>query len=208
MPYSSLLYIIPILLCLSYLTWLTYILTLYRLSPYPGALFADISRLWYVLQNYDGSSDHTMRRLHSTHGPIIRIAPDEVSIVDPAAISIIYDARGTSPKTDIYDIRDGKTGKRNHPFSERDEVVHAPRRRIVNSVYSMPPCWRAGSTSTPLPGSPSADWTTSLPQAPRSTSASGLERYTADVVGELMFGKRLGALGQGVTSRVGMRCYS
>lgn len=68
------LYILPITLCLAYLTWLAYNLTIHPLAKYPGPLWEQVSQLWYVLQVYRGDLDHTMRRLHRSHGAIVRIA--------------------------------------------------------------------------------------------------------------------------------------
>ena len=135
-----------------------------------------------------------MRRLHALHGPIVRVAPDELSIADPAAIPKIYDARGSFPKTDLYDVWEGKTSKRKNLFAERDESVHAPRRRIVNGVYSM---------TNVLESEPYVDQVTATflrklddfeNQGREFDLCEWLERYTADVVGELMFGEPLGAL--------------
>lgn len=193
----DLVYIISVTLSFTCLTWLAYSLTLHPLSRYPGPLPALVSRLWYVVQNYLGASDHKMRALHALHGPIVRIAPDEVSLADPAAIPVIYDARGTFAKTDLYDAWDGKMSKRTNLFSERDESVHGSRRRIVNVVYSM---------TAVLESETYIDAVTALfmRRLDGFAAASGggtpfeltewLERYTADVVGELMFGKPLGAL--------------
>jgi cytochrome P450 len=122
--------------------------------------------------------------------------PDEVSIADPTAISKIYDARGTFAKTDLYDVWEGKMSKRKNLFSERDEAVHAPRRRIVNQMYSM---------TNVLESERYVDQVTAIFLRRMDEFAAAhtefnlcewLERYTADVVGELMFGRPLGALDQ------------
>ncbi len=78
-----------------------------------------------------------MRQLLRKHGQVIRIAPDEVSILDPSAIHKIYDARGTFVKTDLYDVWEGHMSKYPNLFSVRDEALHAARRKIFNHGYTM-----------------------------------------------------------------------
>ena len=70
-----------------------------------------LSRSWYMLQIYRGDYNHIMQRLHNSYGPPVRITPDEVSISGLAAISEIYDVRGTYAKTDLYDMWEGNISK-------------------------------------------------------------------------------------------------
>lgn len=60
----------------------------YRLSPvhalagYPGPLIARFSSLWMAYIASTGKRHLYMMKLHETYGPIVRIGPNLVSIVD------------------------------------------------------------------------------------------------------------------------------
>lgn len=61
------------------LAWLLYTLTLHPLSGVPGPLLAKISRFWYLHKIWTEDVEKHERALHAKHGPLIRIAPNEVS---------------------------------------------------------------------------------------------------------------------------------
>lgn len=84
--------------------------------------------------------------------------------------------------------------KRQNVFAERDEALHAPRRPIANQVYSMTNVLESERYVDQV--------TTTFPRRMNEFAAAhtefGLCEWldTADVVGEPMFGRPLGALAQ------------
>ena len=85
------LYTFPIVLVGICLAWTIYTRFFHPLAKFPGPFTASLSRLWYVDKVVRGGSfDKVARRLHAKHGPVVRIAPNEVSISDPEAMRIIY----------------------------------------------------------------------------------------------------------------------
>jgi hypothetical protein len=53
---------------------------------------------------YVGDMHEVKRRLHEQYGPIIRIAPNEISTAEPLAISKIYRNQAPLTKTDFYSV--------------------------------------------------------------------------------------------------------
>ncbi|KAH8664178.1 putative P450 monooxygenase [Xylariales sp. PMI_506] len=60
------------------------------LSKYPGPKIAAASFLWSARSMTRGTAIFDTLRLHDQYGPVVRIAPDELSYVDPAAWKDIY----------------------------------------------------------------------------------------------------------------------
>jgi hypothetical protein len=67
---------LPIIILLG---WIVYTVTLHPLSRVPGPFLASISRLWYLRKIWTEDVEKYERALHAKHGPLVRIAPNEVS---------------------------------------------------------------------------------------------------------------------------------
>jgi cytochrome P450 len=105
------------------------------LRKIPGPLAARFSRLWMVQHSRAGDMHTTMIALHKKHGKLVRTAPNEVSISDPAAIKTIYGAGSKFRKSDWYSVWQGH--RTFDLFGERDEKVHGKQRRLVSNIYSL-----------------------------------------------------------------------
>jgi hypothetical protein len=87
---------------------------------------------------YVGDMHNVQRRLHDRYGPIIRIAPNEVSTAELSALPKIYRNQAPLTKTDFYSVWGGGTiSEQKDTFAETDEKVHSAYRRIVNPVYTL-----------------------------------------------------------------------
>jgi cytochrome P450 len=120
------------------LLWIAYTRLLHPLKHIPGPFWASVTRLWRVHHVRKGDMDVVQRALHSEHGPLVRIGPDEVSCADPDAVRKIYSTSRPLRKASFYTIWHNKTfSKYPDNSSNTDEKLHAERRKIVNNVYSM-----------------------------------------------------------------------
>ena len=89
---------IPHLLLILLLSLLAYPLlkALYNLSPlhplsaYPSAPLWSSTRLTWILSLHRGTLHTSLHTLHTRHGPVVRIAPNELSYTDPRAWRDIY----------------------------------------------------------------------------------------------------------------------
>jgi len=131
-------YVLPLVIVLYWAQWIVYTRTLHPLASVPGPIGASISRLWYMYRVYVGDMHIVQRRLHERYGPIVRIAPNEVSTADPSAIPKIYKHQRALTKTDFYAVwGGGDISRQLDLFAQTDETAHSSYRRIVNPVYTL-----------------------------------------------------------------------
>ncbi|KAH8591216.1 cytochrome P450 oxidoreductase [Bisporella sp. PMI_857] len=179
--------LLPIAACCSLVGWVIYTRYFHPLAAIPGPFFASISRLWIALQLKGGDFEVKQRVLHAKYGPIIRIAPNEVAISDPAALKTIYGIKSGYTK-----VRSFSHEVDTNYFTMMDEKLHASRRRITNSIYSM---------SSVLESEPYIDLCSELfvermgeyaDQGVAVDFGQWLQMYAFDVIGELYFGNMFG----------------
>ena len=85
----------------SYIVW--YRLVRSPLAGLPGPKFAALTRLVLMWQEFTRRRTTWVHTLHERHGPIVRIAPDEVSFASWEAVKEIYVSGGTGyDKTTYY----------------------------------------------------------------------------------------------------------
>ena len=68
------------------------------LSSYPGPKIAAATRLWYVYKILRGDLAKTIADLHRIHGPVLRVAPNELSFTSASAWQDIYGFRTGKPE--------------------------------------------------------------------------------------------------------------
>ena len=56
----------------------------------PGPTLAAYSKFWRLYDVYKGHAHLTAIDLHRQYGPLVRIAPNHVSVADPKMIPVIY----------------------------------------------------------------------------------------------------------------------
>ncbi|KAF7307848.1 Benzoate 4-monooxygenase [Mycena kentingensis (nom. inval.)] len=110
---------------------------LLRKTNVPGPVLARWTPLWLAWHAWRGRRYAAVHEAHQRHGPIIRIAPNHISIASPAgdALSFVY-AQGPAalPKSTFYDafVANGKPSI----FSTRDRQAHSDKRRLVSNAFS------------------------------------------------------------------------
>lgn len=130
------------LLLVSLLSLTIYRTYLHPLSHIPGPLICRLTPLWTLYHSYIGDECTQIHALHATYGPILRIAPNELSISDGAALNPIYAASGGFLKAPCYtnfDIEGHST-----IFSTLDPTHRALRSKAVVPLFSTASL-RAGS---------------------------------------------------------------
>jgi cytochrome P450 len=85
-----------------------------------------------------GDIERAERTLHTTYGPLVRIAPTELICSDPSSIPLLYRDRDPLQKAPWYEgMRSRGISPQADLFTERDEVEHARYRKVVGPVYQM-----------------------------------------------------------------------
>ncbi|KAJ5385634.1 hypothetical protein N7517_003545 [Penicillium concentricum] len=195
--------VITLLICASCvpLYFVVHALLLSPLRRIPGPFWARFTRLWKLLQIYQGSFEKTNIALHKKYGPIVRIAPNEYSIDDPDAVKEIYGQGSQFTKSPWY-IASANPDPNivKDLFSERDSKTHASNRRKVASLYSM---------SNLVQMEPFVNDCTKLlvgkfakfaEQGRSVDMGHWLQCYAFDVIGNITFGQRFGFYPMGVVA--------
>ena len=129
--YEYLPYIVPLALIL-HLLRCRYASPLRR---YRGPVLASFSRLPTFFAVASGKYPEKITALHNRFGPIVRIAPNEVSFSSPEAARQLLSAGKGFHKTPFYAVFPPPENP--DIFTETREDVHARKKRVANVPYSM-----------------------------------------------------------------------
>jgi len=131
-------YSVPILLCLVVAHLLSNKLKS-GLRDIPGPTLAAYTPLWRLYDVWKGQSQWTAIALHKQHGPLVRIAPNIVSVADPNEVSTIYNIKGDFTKSAFYPIQaiTWKKKPQANLFNTRDEAEHRRQRKQVANAYTL-----------------------------------------------------------------------
>ncbi|KIJ55027.1 hypothetical protein M422DRAFT_24886 [Sphaerobolus stellatus SS14] len=117
---------------------------LYRISPWhplakvPGPLLCRISKLWSFSIAIQGRAHKYYHELHGKYGPIVRIAPNEISVVDVALLPNILGNKGM-PRGPMWDGRrlSKQTLAQYNLIGTRDKDQHALLRKTWNKAFGV-----------------------------------------------------------------------
>jgi len=123
---------LPVTVVLAHL--ISYLLDPFNQRRIPGPFLAKFSDLWLGWTTSQGHRSENVHELHKKYGTFVRLAPNHVSIADPAALQIVYAHGNGSLKSEFYDafvsIHRGL-------FNTRDRADHARKRKIVSHIFSQ-----------------------------------------------------------------------
>jgi hypothetical protein len=112
-----------------------YRLVFHRLYSFPGPVSLRISKLVAAYANIEKNRDvQRIWALHKRYGNIIRVGPRELSVLDAAALPIIYGASSRCTRGPWYDREKSATGHDKQEFQLfqlRDPTQHAERKKAV-----------------------------------------------------------------------------
>lgn len=120
-----------------YLTIGFYNLFFHPLSRFPGPLLARASSLWYARSLSRGTIAQDTLALHEKYGDVVRIAPDELSFINPESWSAIYGQKpGKSYRELIKDPRYHDTVKPTPTILTGDWDEHSMYRKMLSNSFS------------------------------------------------------------------------
>ncbi|CAI6092807.1 unnamed protein product [Clonostachys chloroleuca] len=90
------------------------------LSKFPGPKIAAVSNLWYAYVMHRGVAPIEMSNLHKRYGPVIRVAPDELSFSSAVAFKEIYGHQKAGRPELVKD-------KKYHKFVPEPILINADR---------------------------------------------------------------------------------
>ena len=110
-----------------------YNLTLHPLAKFPGPIYTAISRYPLVFVHFRGKQYQFVEHLHNYHGPIVRIAPDELTITDARAWNEIY-ARRPGLHKDPLSLQPPLNNA--HTLFTAEDATHTRLRRLIGKGFS------------------------------------------------------------------------
>jgi cytochrome P450 len=170
--------------------WIIYARHFHPLASIPGPFWASITPLWYQQAIRNKYRDRYQLAIHQKYGPFVRLTPNDVSTADPEAIEAIYSAKAGMMKTEFYEAFASRAiGDRRDLFTDRDEVHHAHRRKIVASFYTQ----ASVLEYEPRIGNVIDIFCKQMDKFAESGEifdmSVWLRKYTFDVIGTLFYGK-------------------
>lgn len=100
-------------------------------SSVPGPLIARLTSKWILFVDLSGNRALTVHALHRKYGPVVRLAPNELSFAQKDAVKPIYGIGATVIKSPVYD-NFGRRGM----FQMQDPHEHRERQRRVSHIFS------------------------------------------------------------------------
>ncbi|KUI65370.1 Pisatin demethylase [Cytospora mali] len=176
------------------------------LRKYPGPWLASTTRLWKLVSAASAHTHLDHIELHKKYGPVVRIAPNEVSLSSPEAARTLLSAGKRLYKTKFY----GVFPPPENPdiFTEYREDVHAQKKKVANVPYSMAAMQQLSpfiddtielltqkmdAAAAGRTGAPIKDFS----KGPAVDLGNWLHWFAFDVLGEVAFSRSFGFLEQG-----------
>ncbi|ODA79240.1 hypothetical protein RJ55_04833 [Drechmeria coniospora] len=108
------------------------------LRKYPGPWLAGWTNLWRFALVVRKQYPWTIKRLHETYGPVVRIGPNTLDLDLPELAKTIYGTDGKWVKTRFYNVNSALVDGRivYNIFSTTDRAEHARMKRPVAKFYS------------------------------------------------------------------------
>ncbi|BCR94989.1 uncharacterized protein AKAW2_12035S [Aspergillus luchuensis] len=107
-----------------------------RLSAFPGPFIAAFTGWWRVYRYWKGDFQEVVTEWHKTHGPVIRIGPNSLSVADATNVPKVYGTNPVFRKGSIYKVFSswyrGKDVTGIESILNEDEHT-ALKRAVVNS---------------------------------------------------------------------------
>lgn len=111
---------------------MVYRLFLNPLNRFPGPYAARISTLWFSTQLTNSDAYYKLQALHKKYGRVVRIGSNDLSIIDPDAMELVYGPGSKVTKSDWYDSSIPLTSM----HTTRDKALHEKRRRVWAPAFS------------------------------------------------------------------------
>ncbi|KAG2170506.1 hypothetical protein VTO58DRAFT_107481 [Aureobasidium pullulans] len=126
-----LIYLVPLLS----LTYFLYTRLTSPLAKLPGPLYTLFTPLYLIYNEFTGNRRLYIHSLHTIHGPIVRLGPNEISFASYEAMKEIYTSGGSGfDRTEFYELFMQFGTKTLFSMPPRGE--HSKRKRILADRYA------------------------------------------------------------------------
>ncbi|KAI9717858.1 MAG: hypothetical protein M1812_004385 [Candelaria pacifica] len=104
-----------------------------RLRNIPGPALSKVTSLHLGLQDLSYNRNDAICDWHRKHGPIVCIAPNEVSVATLEATKVIYGTRHRWAKSDYFDLFKGFNVR--SVFATKSYEAHRTKRKLLSAFY-------------------------------------------------------------------------
>jgi cytochrome P450 len=104
-----------------------------RLRNIPGPALSKVTSLHLGLYDLSYDRNNAILDWHRKHGPIVCIAPNEVSVATLEATKVIYGARHGWAKSDYFDLFKGFNMR--SVFATKSYEAHRTKRKLISAFY-------------------------------------------------------------------------
>lgn len=189
-----------------------YVLYFHPLSKYPGPLLGRLTQWYDVYHAYKGDKHVNFLHLHEKYGTVVRFSPNSLSINDPVALKVIYAHGANVQKSNFYKCFRAAP----HAVSTllaTEKAQHARKRRVMGQAFS--PAALRGleqyvvghvqdlvdrvGVAVKRPGAGKHRWSKALDMR------NYCNWLVFDIMGEIVFSKSFGTLGDSPRNREGIR---
>jgi len=164
------------------------------LRRFPAPACAGLSSLWRVWHNLKRKHYQAVHNAHQELGTHVRIAPNHISISDPAAMPEIYGHGANFLKDAFYD---GGAGKFRHLADARVKSEHQAKRRMLGHVFAQ----RSMAALEPAIASCIEKLVDCVDNAAKTNEPINMRRYfnffTIDAFSSILYGHTLECLERG-----------
>jgi hypothetical protein len=122
-------------LLLAVLGTVVYRVLFHPLTGIPGPRIAAVTGLWRSYRYAQGTWHDDILKVHKKYGRVVRIAPDEVSVVDASVVKQLFSHGTSALKTKWYNTWMVAPG--HNLFAEQEPKLHSALRKRVTAAYSM-----------------------------------------------------------------------
>lgn len=171
-----------------------YVLDRKGLRRFPAPSWAAISSLWRIVHNLRHEHYLAVHEAHKTLGTHVRIAPNHVSVSDPAAMNDIYGHGANFLKDAWYD---GGAGEFRHMADARVKKEHQQKRKLLAHIFAQ----KTIANLEPYISDTIMILLVQVDRAAAGHATINMRRYlnyfTIDVFSRLLYGETQGCLERG-----------
>lgn len=196
-------------------SYIAYSLHFHPLARFPGPLLGRLTQCYDAYHAYKGDKHINFHRLHQRYGVVVRFSPNSLSINDPAALKAIY-SHGSNVKKSVFYECFRATPHAVSTLLATDAYQHSRKRRIMGQAFSeaalknfeqyilhhvedfVDRVGLAANVSDRL-GARQIDRGQPIDMALWSNW------LVFDIMGDLVFGRSFGAMGERIRNREGIR---
>ncbi|KAI2628687.1 putative cytochrome P450 [Hypoxylon sp. NC1633] len=178
-----------------------YNLYLHPLRNYPGPFLARSTLLWRFYHSVGGRYHRRVTEQHKKYGPIVRLAPNELSFASVESWKDIYGhaigKRQTCIKSEFYDVFGGGFNS-TCIGSERNPKEHARMRKSLSAAFSTKALLEQEEiVNSNVDAFVRRLGTDGGPGSQGLNMTKWFEMVAFDILGEMSFGESFGSVAQG-----------